>query len=32
MLWSATSARQELEAGGRRGVFDDLDGPVAEFA
>jgi hypothetical protein len=25
------SARQELKAGVRRGAFDDLDGPVAEF-
>ena len=26
------AAPQELKAGGRRGAFDDLDGPVAEFA
>jgi hypothetical protein len=25
------AARQELKAGGRRGAFDDLDGPAAEF-
>jgi hypothetical protein len=25
------AARQEPKAGDRRGAFDDLDGPVAEF-